>query len=133
MAFTLLALCLRCPFLPGLFFPLSSQALASFFRRRRPPASLGFNPLAISGPAPSKEVSWVDLSGIPAPPPVMASLPDPENVLSGLAAPDFDGLRLRSQDSFICGNLHRYAHVWDRYMTGVEGYDLRRCSPLVAQ
>ena len=114
--------CLKWPFSP----PLSFQDLARFFRRRRPPASLGFDPLSISGPAPSGEVSWVDLLGQPAPPPDMATLPSPEDVLSGLAAPNFEGLRLRSQNTFICGHLHRYAHVWDQYMSGTVGYEIVR-------
>ena len=71
-------------------------------------------------------MSWVDLSGQPAAPPDLASLPSPEDVLSGQAVPNFGGLRLRSQDSFICGNLHRYAHVWDQYMFSTDGYEVVR-------
>ena len=70
--------------------------------------------------------SWVDLEGNPAPPPDFSSLPSPSDVLEGRALPDFAGLRLRSQDSFICGNLHNFVPIWDRYMADVEGYGVVR-------
>lgn len=66
----------------------------------------------------------MDLSGQPASPPDFSQLPHPDDVLAGRAPPDFGGLRLRSQDSFVCGNLHRFAEVWDRYMVGIPGYSL---------
>ena len=59
---------------------------------------------------------WVDLQGRPAPPPDYSSLPKPDDVLSGRREPDFAGLRLRSQNDFVCGYLHRAVDVWDRYM-----------------
>ena len=70
--------------------------------------------------------TWVDVMGKPASPPPLNRLPLPAAVLSGTARPDFDGLRLRSPDTFRCGNLHQFAHQWDAYMTGVKGYDVIR-------
>ena len=71
-------------------------------------------------------VSWVDLSGRPASPPDFSILPSPEDVLHGRAKPDFEGLRLRCQDTFVCGSLHQFVSVWDRYMGGIPGYPLVR-------
>ena len=70
--------------------------------------------------------TWVDLLGNPASPPLLNSLPTPEDVLSGVALPDFDGLRLRNPQTFHCGMLHQYANQWDRFMSGVRGYDVIR-------
>ena len=74
----------------------------------------------------SGEVSWVDLQGRPASPPDFSRLPSPEDVLSGRAKPDFDGVRIRNQNTFVCGNLHNFADVWDRYMHDIPGYDTVR-------
>ena len=48
------------------------------------------------------------------------------DVLAGRVAPNFDALRLRSPDAFVCGNLHRFADIWDLEMSGVDGYELAR-------
>ena len=74
----------------------------------------------------SAQTTWVDLQGRPAQPPDFSALPTPQDVLAGRAPPDFEGLRLRSQYSFVCGNLHRFADEWDRLMNGIPGYGVVR-------
>ena len=59
-------------------------------------------------------------------PPDFSRLPTPDDVLAGRAAPDFEGLRLRSQYTFVCGHLHDYVPIWDCYMSGLPGYDIVR-------
>lgn len=94
-------------------------------RRSRPSVVVpSFDPMGAMQRHGHREVTWVDLSGRPASPPDFSALPSPEDVLSGRVAPDFEGLRLRCQDTFNCGNLHRFAPVWERYMSGVPGFDL---------
>ena len=91
-------------------------------RARRPSVVIpGFDPSACRRQ--DRPPSWVDLLGRPASPPPLNRLPHPDQVLSGAAVPDFRDLRLRDPDSFRCGNLHQFAHQWDSFMTGVEGYD----------
>ena len=93
----------------------------------RPPLQISdFDPMAAMGRCGDSNVSWVDLAGAPAPPPDLSSLPSPSDVLSGRALPDFDGLRIRSQDSFVCGNLHQHFDMWEHYMSGIDGYDVVR-------
>ena len=107
---------------------LSVQDFDLYLRRklRRPIVIPDFDPVAAAALFTEKEVSWLDLSGKPASPPSYSSLPCPADVLAGRAPPDFDGLRLRNPDSFVCGNLHRFARVWDATMDGFPGYDLVR-------
>ena len=70
--------------------------------------------------------TWVDLLGNPASPPSYNLLLLPSDVLSGSVHPDFGGLRLRSPDTFRCGNVHQFAGQWDAHMGGVKGYDVVR-------
>ena len=94
-------------------------------RARRPQISLDwFDPSVVE--VASSAPTWVDLLGAPASPPPLNRLPTPDEVLSGAAAPDFAGLRLRSPDTFRCGILHHFKHQWDSFMTGVKGYDVVR-------
>ena len=67
--------------------------------------------------------SWVDLHGAAASPPPLNRLPSPADVLSGSAAPDFAGLRLRNPKSFYFGNLHQFANQWDSFMSGLPCYE----------
>ena len=67
--------------------------------------------------------TWVDLEGNPASPPRLNKLPRPDDVLSGAALPNFEGLRLRNPKTFRCGNLHQFAHTWDSHMASIKGYD----------
>ena len=76
-------------------------------RASRPPLPpREFDPLVAMGKSKSNSSAWVDLQGNPAAPPDFSSLPTPDDVLSGRCQPDFSGLRLRSQDDFVCGYLH---------------------------
>ena len=104
------------------------QDLETYFRRRsgRPVVVLDFDPFVAMAKSGSAQASWVDLQGCPAPPPDFGSLPTPDDVLSGRALPDFEGLRLRSQNAFICGNLHQFVGEWDAHMAGVPGFDIVR-------
>ena len=95
-------------------------------RNRRAYTIPDFDPLASAALCVDKEVQWLNLDGLPAPPPDFSSLPTPLDVLSGRALPDFDGLRLRSKDTFTCGLLHRFVDVWDLHMAGIAGYDVVR-------
>ena len=85
-------------------------------------APADFDPSGVRSKADPESISWVDLDGSPSPPPDLESLPAPDDVLRGSALPDFQGLRLRSQNSFVCGNLHNFVGTWDRYMGGIPGY-----------
>ena len=78
--------------------------------------------VVVDGSAPT----WVDVTGKAAPPPLLNQLPLPSDVLSGAVRPDFDGLRLRSPDTFRCGNLHQFPNQWDSFMTNIRGYDVVR-------
>ena len=78
------------------------------------------------GRAGSTSLAWVDIKGNPTQPPDLSSLPSPDDVLAGRAPPDFEGLRLRSQNSFICGNLHNFVPAWDRYMGKIPEYSIVR-------
>ena len=105
------------------FPPFLPQAFRVYMRRRgsRSPFRLDwFKPedVVVDVSAPS----WVDVMGNAASPPPWDGLPLPSDVLSGAARPDFNGLRLRDPKTFRCGNLHKFAHQWDSYMTGIEGY-----------
>ena len=96
-------------------------------RASRPPLPpREFDPLVAMGKSKSDSSAWVDLQGNPAAPPDFSSLPTPDDVLSGRCQPDFSGLRLRSQDDFVCGYLHRFVGVWDQYMKDIPGYDVVR-------
>ena len=94
-------------------------------RASRPQIRLeGFDPASVVvDQTPS---TWVDLFGEAASPPPLSSLPDAEKVLSGAAAPVFDGLRLRNPATFRCGNLHKCARAWDSLMSGIKGYEVVR-------
>ena len=116
-------------FLSRFPFPPPSQDFARYLRYRgmRPPIPVvGFDPMAAMGRSGGTEVSWVDLSGAPASPPDFSSLPSPEDVLSGRVPPDFTGLRIRNQETFVCGNLHQYVPIWDSYMSEIDGYSTIR-------
>ena len=104
-----------------------AQDFSSYMRIRawrKPIIVDGFDPASVNPPPHTP--SWVDLLGAPAPRPSFDLLPDPDDVLSGAAAPRFDLLRLRDSDNFRCGNLHHFAGAWDSLMTGVPGYDVVR-------
>ena len=94
--------------------------------KRSPIVIPDFDPLAAAARCRSRPPSWVDLEGAPASPPPLNRLPSPSDVISGLSAPNFAGLRLRDPDTFLAGNLHQFAHQWDSFMTGVKGYDVVR-------
>ena len=106
---------------------LFPQDFALYLRRRaaRPPLIIeGFDPASVLlNRSPS---TWVNLEGSPASPPPLNRLPEPADVLSGAALPNFDDLRLRDPDTFRCGNLHQFAHTWDSLMAGVGGYGVIR-------
>ena len=109
-----------------LFFPLyrGGQDFDLYLRHRSRNlfSVTNFDPLAAAARFREKSVAWVDLSGSSAAPPDYALLPSPADVLAGRAAPDFDGLRLRDSNSFVCGNLHRFALEWDSSMALIPGY-----------
>ena len=104
------------------------QDLALYLRRRarRPFSIVNFDPVSAAARYSEKNVAWLDMAGNPASPPSYSALPTPSDVLSGRAAPAFDGLRLRDKATFVCGNLHRYAHIWDATMVDIPEYDLVR-------
>ena len=84
----------------------------------------GFDPASVV-PA-SITPTWVTLEGEKASPPRLNRLPHPDDVLGGRAKPAFELLRLRDANSFRCGNLHQFAHQWDRLMGDVRGYETVR-------
>ena len=53
-------------------------------------------------------------------------LPSPDDVLAGRCPPNFDALRLRNKDAFVCGYLHEFARIWDASMAGLPDYDIVR-------
>ena len=112
----------------NLVFLSAAQDFQVYLRRRsrRRYVIADFDPLAAEARASGKAVSWINLYGAPSTPPDFSALPSPSDVLAGRAAPDFDGIRLRSKDAFVCGHLHNFAHVWDKDMSGLPEYDIVR-------
>ena len=86
----------------------------------------GFDPLAAAAKYSRRRITFTDLHGSPSSPPVFSVLPSPDDVLSGRALPNFEALRLRSQDSFRSGLLNEHFHVWEALMGAVGGFDLIR-------
>jgi hypothetical protein len=96
------------------------------YKSSHPLCIADFDPASVCSRLADVPPAWVDLLGRPASPPRFCSLPSPSAVLAGQAPPVFEGLRLRSPASFLCGHLHRYCDAWECNMGSVPGFSVVR-------